>query len=779
MDPTTLAEGEWVVTLKSPSGCPPTMVVATGWIDTATLFSDCSQTMEGRKRTLHAHPAEIVSRRMLFRADEIIYDGDTDDLHAEGHVYFYDFAQNEKIWCDQLNYHTERDNEHGTFYNVVGETQPRIITKPNFLTTQTPFHFEGEWAEREEDKYILHNGWVTDCTMPKPWWRLRGAKFDIIPRDRAKAYNSTFLLDGFPIFYFPWFYHPLKREPRKSGFLLPQPGHNSLRGFYVGAGYFWAINRSYDLTYEAQIFDTGLVSQHAEFRGTPRKGTVFDLVLFGSATSQTNSPDGLTAYGVAKSQLGNGWTAAGSLNYITTLRFQQDWSQSYNETVGSEIASSGYLDKSWDTFTFDAVVSRSQLFANVEQEITNPATGKTSLGPCLCTDIRKLPELLFTSRDRSIFARLPVWYSFDASAGIMSRSEPILNSSYQVTDEFKTALTDRTIFAPHVTTAFSLGPVYFVPSIGINEAFYSESQVPYLTYDHTSGTNVVRNERDFSLNVILPSLERIYSKKTFLGDKLKHVIEPRVEYNYVTGIGPDFYRYIRFDENDILANTSEVDLFLANRILAKRGDTVTEIFSWEIEQKRFLDPTFGGALIPGQLNIFQTSEELTGFGFLVEPRSTSPVVSTLRMTPIGGLSIQWQMDYDHRLHSIVNSAFSVDYSWKKYYHLSGGNNELRANPLVTNQLLTSYANQFRMRAAFGNTNKRGWNAGVDAIYDYRQQKLLWATTQVTYNTDCCGLSVQYRRVYRVGLPDENLYAVSFSIANMGAFGTLKKQDRLF
>ena len=143
------------------------------------------------------------------------------------------------------------------------------------------------------------------------------------------------------------------------------------------------------------------------------------------------------------------------------------------------------------------------------------------------------------------------------------------------------------------------------------------------------------------------------------------------------------------------------------------------------------------------------------------------------MTPINGLSIQWQTDYDHRLHAIVNSTLSAEYRWKKYF-LSGGNNEVHSNPVIT-----PYANQFRMRAGFGDTNHRGWNAAVDAIYDYRQQKLLWATTQVTYNTDCCGLSVQFRRVYRVGLPDENLYAVSFSVANIGAFGTLKKQDRLF
>ena len=131
VDPSSLAVGEWVVTL-SPWGCLPSIDVVTGWIGTATLFtggrSDCSQTMEGKVRTLHAHPAEIVDSRLLFRADDIVYDGETEDLHAEGHVFFYDMARNEKIWCDKLDYHTEKGHEHGKFYQVIGETQSRIIT---------------------------------------------------------------------------------------------------------------------------------------------------------------------------------------------------------------------------------------------------------------------------------------------------------------------------------------------------------------------------------------------------------------------------------------------------------------------------------------------------------------------------------------------------------------------------------------------------------------------------------------------------------------------------
>jgi len=758
VDPATLSLGAWVVTL-SPADCPET---------------ECSQTDDGKVRKAHGHPAEIEDSRMLFRADDIVYDGETQDLHAEGHVYFYDFARNEKLWCDKLDYHTERGNEHGTFYNVVGETQSRIITKPGFLTSSAPFHFEGEWAQRDETKYILHNGWVTNCTVPKPWWKLRGPKFDIIPHDRAKAYDSEFLLDGIPVFFFPWFYHPLKREPRKSGVLLPSPFHNSLRGWGVGMGYFWAINRSYDLTYEAQVFDSGLVTHHAEFRGKPKPGTDFDFVVFGSAGGQTYSPSGMTAYGVGKSALGDGWTASGTLNYTSTLLFRQDFSQSYNETVGSEIHSSAFLDKTWSTYTFDTLVSRTQLFDTVEYEITDPVTGKQSQVADAVT-IRKLPEEEFSSRDHGILSSLPLWYSLDASTGLMSRYQPFFNSSFtEVTDSFRTSyLTNRTDFAPHLTTAFSLGPVHFVPSIGIEETFYSESQAPYEDHFHTVDSAVLRSSRDFSLDLILPSLERVYERKTFLGDKLKHIIEPRATYLYVTGVGSDFDRYIRFDDTDLRSNTNEVEISLANRLYAKRGDTVKEVFTWELAQKRYFDPTFGGALIAGERNVFTNTADLTGYAFLVGPRSASPVVSTMRVSPLNGFSISWQTDYDPRVRAIVNSSFTADYRWKKYF-ASGGNNEVHSN-----QLLTPYANQFRMRAGYGDANHRGWNGAVDAIYDYRQQKLLWATTQVTYNTDCCGLSAQFRRVYRLGLPDENLFEVSFSVANIGAVGTLKKQDRLF
>jgi len=148
------------------------------------------------------------------------------------------------------------------------------------------------------------------------------------------------------------------------------------------------------------------------------------------------------------------------------------------------------------------------------------------------------------------------------------------------------------------------------------------------------------------------------------------------------------------------------------------------------------------------------------------------VVSMLRANPVNGLSVNWQADYDPRFHSIVDSGFSADYHWRKYF-FSAGDYEVHTNPL-----LVPYANQYRARLQYGDPNNRGWNAGIEAVYDYRQKVLEYTTTLVTYNTDCCGFNVEYRR-YNAGIRDESQLMFSFSIANVNTFGNLKKQDRLF
>ncbi len=726
-------------------------------------------------------PAEIENSQMIFRADEIDFDQDTGDVRASGHVFFHNFERNMKMWADHLTYNT--DEETGKFYDVIGETRAHIVAKPGMLTTNNPFHFEGQWAERIGAKYVLHNGFVTNCKMPQPWWRMRGKSFDIIPGERAIAHNSVFLLRRMPLFYTPFFYHSLAKEPRKSGFLLPMIGHSSRRGWMVHAGYFWAISRSYDLTYRGQYLTTRGLVHHVDFRGKPRPGTDYDVIGYGiqdrGAPNSGTPPrkySGVSLLAVGQSDLGKGWTARANLNYITSFRFRQEWSESYSDIIGSEIHSVGFANKNWSSFTINAIFARLQNFQSTEIAITNPGDSSPHYVANAVT-IRKLPEVEFTSRNRRIWDRLPFYFSFDSSAGLLYRSEPVFNQdNTALVDSFQTGqFMNRSSFAPRITGAFHWAGFHLVPSFGIQETYYGEAQSPYLDRYRLVGTDIVRSSRDFSLDLILPSLARVFDKKTVFGDKLKHVIEPRVTYRYVTGVGDDYARFIRFDETDLRSDTNELLLSVANRIYARRGNSVEEIFTWEVFQKRYFDPTFGGSLVPGQRNVIGPSADLTAYAFLVGPRSTSPVVSVLRMSPVSGLGVRWQADYDARSGGIVDSSLAMDYRFAKYF-VSAGHDMVHTDPAIT-----AAANQFRVRGGFGDPNHRGFNAGVEAIYDYRKGAIQYTTSQVTYNTDCCGLSVQFRRVNIDSLrAPNNDYRVAFSVANISTtLGNLKKQDRMF
>jgi len=765
------------------------------WNITAT-----TQETEGKVYKLHGK-AEIEGATMVFRADEMEFNEDTGDLKAAGNVFYQNFTKNEKVWADHLDYNTEQ--ETGKFYKVHGETSPRIDARPGILTTNNPFYFEGDWAERVEDKYILHDGFVTNCKVPSPWWTLRGPKFDIIPGERAIARNSIFRVRGVPLFYTPFFYKSLEKEPRKSGFLIPNLGNDSQRGIMLGLGYFWAINRSYDLTYRLQEYPTRGQAHHLDFRGKPRAGTDYDAIFYGvqdRGIPQPSGPpitfSGASLYALGKSDLGGGWYVRGQINYISSFRFRQNWTESFNEAIGSEIQSVGVVTKNWSNYTFSAVAERLQNYQSSEIPVVNPVTLATTYQSNAVT-IHKLPEAELEGRERQIWKDVPLWFSFDSAVGLLFRSEPLFSPANVLIDRFQTSqFMNRMNLAPTLMSSLHFGGFHLVPRFGLQETYYSQSQTFNPAASQTLntpayqviGTDLLRSSREVSVDLIFPTLARVFSKKTIFGDKLKHVIEPRITYHYVTGVENDFSRFIRFDETDLLSNTNEVEFSLTNRLYAKRGNNVDEVFSWQLRQARYLDPTFGGAFVPGQANLFLSTVEMTPFTFLVAPRSSSPVASALRMSPLPNLGVEWRADYDHAVGSIIDNTVSVDYRYRKYF-LSVGDTLMNFKPILQkyfplgvpatpNPILVTAANQFRWRIGFGDPNHRGWNAGVDAVYDYDQGHLAYATAQVTYNTNCCGLSVQLRR-FSFGTRNENQYRVAFSVSNIGTFGTLRRQDRLF
>jgi len=383
-----------------------------------------------------------------------------------------------------------------------------------------------------------------------------------------------------------------------------------------------------------------------------------------------------------------------------------------------------------------------------------------SITPGNDISIRKLPELEFNQREHQVnVAALPFWISFDSSAGLLRRSQNLFQTRQFV---------DRLDFAPQITTVLHLPGFQIVPSFGIRETSYESSAVSPGIF---TGQNILRNSREAKIDLILPSLAKIFNTPSWIGSKMKHVIEPRITYQYTGGID-NFNRIIRFDETDVLSNTNQVEFSLNNRLLAKdKNGTITDFINWQLLYERYFDPTFGGAIIPGQRNIIQSSLDLTGYGFLDGVRRSSPIVSVLRVQQ-SQVGLEWRTDYDPLFHRFANSSVNVDGRYKQY-HVSVGQSHVNTDPAIAPS-----ANQIRGVFSYGSDTRKGLSFGFSAYYDYLKGALQYTQTQVTYNTDCCGLSVQYGR-FNLGTRDESQFRVSFAVANIGSFGTLKRQENIF
>jgi LPS-assembly protein len=714
---------------------------------------------DGDLRHLRGH-VHLESEDKKVDADAVDYNDDTGDVEAWGNVRYENFLDGTKLNCDHATYNV--NSETGIFYNVRGTSETKIIARPGLLTTNNPFYFEGQWGERKDGKYIIHEGFVTDCKVPKPWWRLTATKFDILPNDRAITYRAIFRVKNVPIFYFPAYYKSLKTLPRQSGFLTPNIGHSSTYGEMFGLAYYWAISRSYDALYRIQYFTSRGPANTLEFRGKVRPGTDFSFNVYAvedrgiqeNGVLQKQGGEEFTFDG--HSDLGDGWLARVHLDELSSFLFREAFSQSFHETIFSETHSIGYVIKHWSSYTFDVAATRDEEYEN-------------ALSPDNRIIIKKLPVAEFLSRDRQILGGvLPVWFSLNSSAGFLDRTQP----------EFQTPrFVGRVDVYPEVTTAFHFAGFSLTASGALRETDYGESIVNGVITDQ----GILRNAREIDVHLIPPAFERIYQSPKWLGgDKVKHIIEPRVDYKFVDGID-DFNKIIRFDETDIMSDTDEVTLSLTNRLLVKdKNGNVSEVMSWEVAQSRYFDPTFGGAVIAGQRNVVQSTEDLDGFDFLDGPRNYSPIVSILRFQHV--LGFEWRVDYDPLLGHISNTSFNGNIRLSKYF-FSVGHTDVNENPVATAALpapvpVAAPSNQINVLMAVGNRNRKGWNAGINAFYDLRMHVLDFATTEISYNTDCCGISVEYRR-YNFGVRDDTQYRLSFTIANIGSFGNMRKQEQIY
>lgn len=130
----------------------------------------------------------------------------------------------------------------------------------------------------EETVFRVSNGYFTTCEYIRdPHYRVFGSNITYYENDRVFLYPAVLYLKNVPVFALPFALIPAA-STRKSGFLMPSGGYNALYGLFIkNLSYFWAVNDFSDMTFSADIYQTGRFLANYELRIIVKPYVTFNL----------------------------------------------------------------------------------------------------------------------------------------------------------------------------------------------------------------------------------------------------------------------------------------------------------------------------------------------------------------------------------------------------------------------------------------------------------------------------------------------------------------------
>jgi LPS-assembly protein len=723
------------------------------------------------------------------RADHVEYNDKTNEAVATGHVQL-DY-NGEHLEASEAHYNVSTG--HGLFQNVHGTF--KIARQPNeqVLLTDNPLYFEARIVERfAGDLYFVRSAWITICDPEHPKWQFYAPEARIRLDKTVALVNANFRLFRVPLIWLPYATAPAGPKVRQSGFLIPDIGQSSRKGFILGDAFYFAPLSWLDTTFGAQFMSRRGVLERGSFRAKPFENTSVEYTYFGVDDRGLLNPDGTRSPQGGQQQrveiqslLPHGWRFVTDYNQLSSLTFRLAFADTFGEAVNSEVRSAIFFSNNFRGFSlnFAGINDKSFLTLPVAATSTTPAV------PASSVILRNLPQARFSSVEQSPWRKVPLYFSFDSFIGAVHRSD-----SATPTPTFTPVDTPLSVsreeFAPRVTL-----PVHFGPWFGVTAAAAFRSARYGDSLDSSglvSGASIVRNTGEFSVELRPPSFERFFEpapKKDKPRQRYKHTIEPAITYRFVTGVN-NFADFIRFDSDATLTDTSEIEYGFTQRLYRKDGhDQPQELISWRIVQKHYFDPTFGGAIVNGQRNVFQALDSISPFAFAFGPRNWSPIVSEFKITPGGSYDLEQILQYDPQIQRLVTIGSLVKMKPYREIFFTLAHFRLDDNPSLSDlpaqpppQLplfQQPLSNQLRALAGYGNENRKGFNFAGGVGYDFTNKTLQSQIVQATYNGSCCGLSVEYRRINLGQVRTENQFRVAFIIANIGTFGNLRHREKIF
>jgi LPS-assembly protein len=686
-------------------------------------------------------------------ADEAELFSDVDRVLARGNVVFV--SPGNRISADHMEFNTR--TRTGTFYMAYGiaSVADRGVDRSFFGTQEPDAYFWGETIEKLGPKtYKVTHGGFTTCVQPTPRWQLVGSSVTLTLEKRAVLTNMVLKVKDVPLFYLPGMYYPINKEDRATGFLIPIYGTSTIKGQMLKNAFFWAINRSHDATFFHDYFSKtgqGFGGEYRYVQSPTSSGNLQTYVLrehdatYEQPNGTTTTQPGIDSYQVNGSLLQSltpHLRLTGNANYFSSLaaqqRYQQNLYAATNRTRSFGINAVG----NWGANTVSGTVERNEIFSDVNNDNSN-VTGS-------------LPRINYSRGEKRI-GDLPVYF------GAASEYVTLIRTDRYNGTEADRGLTRIDIF-PTVRVPFTRWPfLTFNTAAGFRETYWSESL-------NDNGVRVPESiqRRYFTVSSTItgPVFQRIWNtpSRTY-AQKFKHVVEPVFRLSRVSPID-NYSNIVQLESADyVVGSVTSFQYGLNNRLYAKK-ESAREVFNVAVTQSYYTDAKAAAVDREYQSSTFSTAAP--------KPSHLSPVALQVHANPTTKTDATFRTEYDTQFHALrtlalngglVEGWVSTQAGWSQTRYIPGYN-----SPASASHFLNDATSVRRPGGAFGGTYVFNYDMKNNAFVN---QRLI-----ASYNTQCCGLAVEYQKfnfgtaTSAAGVPQDRRFNISFTLAGIGTFSDI-------
>ncbi len=684
---------------------------------------------EQQRKQMLSNGFSVRLRDYQVSGDRAVYDHVNERFEAEGPVVLV--LGNEVLRGSRLE------------FDVAAETASIFDADGNI---GTDYFFTGTAVHMlSEDRFTILDAQFTACEVEDdgraPDWSFRAKRVDVNANGYAKTRGVSFRTRKVPLVYLPYMLWPVQSS-RVSGFLTPKPGFSTRRGPSLGLAYYWAINRSYDATFNVDLYagapsgSTQAFSPEpfwglgTEFRYRPTEGTAGEFDGYLIDDTERGERRWRMRWNHQSRDLPGGFRGVIRFEDVSDFEFFRDFERRVDRNSLRQLYSTAFVSRNWGNQSLNVQFDQRKTFISASREV----------------QLRQLPEIEYKLRSTRL-GRSPLYFQVKSSLHYLDT-----NRSARRIGRYGRAHLEPEITVPVPLTSW----LSLSLTTGGQLTWYGDS---LLTAEES---NLTASESDFRgedllrvvptarAEIVGPGFSRIFE----LGEGgrfsgFKHVIEPRITYGYFRDFA-DSFRIPLFDEIDNLRGRNVARVSLYNRLLAKPADS-EQGGTFEILSVQF----FRDFSLDSEKSLLRSADRS-----LTSPNG--PIGALLRFNPSRRTGLRFDALYDTLFSQVsstgvsatlgVGATGSVGLRWA-----------VRRNP----ELDRTYSHHAQVSTRLDLVpGKLAVNSMVS--YDIEQKILQIQRHVVDFRACCYGLRFEVAD-FRTALRRDTQYRLLVTLKGVGAF----------